>query len=152
MTLEMWRQCLDINLDGVFLGIKHAIRVMKESGGSIISTSSIMGFVGNPMAANYCASKGGVRILTKAAAIECADRGLPVRVNSVHPGYIDTPMVQGVIQKMGPQLRENILQRQPTGRMGEPIDIAQGVLYLASDEAKFVNGTELVIDGAYLAR
>ena len=152
MPLEMWRQCLEINLDGVFLGIKHAIRAMKDTGGSIISTSSIMGFVGNIQGANYCASKGGVRILTKAAAIECADRGLNIRVNSVHPGYIDTPMVQGVIQKGGPQIRESILNRQPTGQMGEPKDIANGVLYLASDDAKFVNGTELVIDGAYLAR
>ena len=152
MTLATWRQCLDINLDGVFLGMKHAIRAMKESGGSIISTSSVMGFVGNIQGANYCASKGGVRILTKAAAIECAERGLNIRVNSVHPGYIDTPMVAGVIQRIGPQLRENILKRQPTGQMGEPMDIANGVLYLASDEAKFVNGTELVIDGAFLAR
>ena len=152
MTLETWRRCLEINLDGVFLGVKHAIRAMKENGGSIISTSSIMGFVGASTAADYCASKGGVRILTKAAAIECADRGLNIRVNSVHPGFIDTPMVQGIIQRRGPEVRQRILDRHPTGQMGEPDDIANGVLYLASDEAKFVNGTELVIDGAYLAR
>jgi NAD(P)-dependent dehydrogenase (short-subunit alcohol dehydrogenase family) len=152
MTLETWRHCLAINLDGVFLGVKHGVRAMKENGGSIISTSSILGFVGMTSSSNYCASKGGVRLLTKAAAIECAERGLDIRVNSIHPGFIETPLVMGAIQTRGPKFRELIESRQPTGAMGKPEDIAQGVLYLASDESKFVNGTELVIDGAYLAR
>ena len=151
-SMETWRACLAVNLDGVFLGVKHGIRAMKETGGSIINTSSILGLVGQSMSTNYCASKGGVRLLSKAAAIECAERGLNIRINSVHPGYIETPLVMGAIQRYGPQFQERIEAMQPTGQMGQPDDIAHGMLYLASDEAKFVNGTELVIDGAYTAR
>jgi len=151
-SLEVWRDCLAVNLDGVFLGIKHAMRAMKDRGGSIINTSSILGFIGLPLTANYAASKGGVRLLSKAAAVECAQRGLKIRVNSVHPGFIDTNMVASAIQDRGPQLRQMIEQMQPTGSMGEAADIAEGILYLASDAAKFVTGSELVIDGGYLAR
>ena len=150
--LEIWRATMAVNLDGVFLGVKHGVAAMKESGGTIINTSSILGVVGLPLTAPYAASKGGVRLLTKAVAIECAARGLNIRVNSVHPGFIDTPMVGGAIQRGGPARREAILQSQPTGQMGEPSDIAEGILYLASDAAKFVTGSELVIDGGYLAR
>ena len=152
MTLEYWRQTMSVNLDGVFLGIKHGVRAMTENGGVIINTSSILGVVGLPNTAAYTASKGGVRLLTKAVAMECAARGLNIRVCSVHPGFIDTPMVGGAIQRSGPERREAILKSQPTGQMGEPSDIAEGVLYLASDGAKFVSGSELVIDGGYLAR
>ena len=152
MTLEFWRQTMSVNLDGVFLGIKHSVRAMTENGGVIINTSSILGVVGLPNTAAYTASKGGVRLLTKAVAMECAARGLKIRVCSVHPGFIDTPMVGGAIQRGGPERREAILKSQPTGQMGEPSDIAEGVLYLASDSAKFVSGSELVIDGGYLAR
>lgn len=150
--LEIWRATMAVNLDGVFLGVKHGVGAMKENGGAIINTSSILGVVGLPLTAPYTASKGGVRLLTKAVAIECAARGLKIRVNSVHPGFIDTPMVGGAIQRGGPARREAILQSQPTGQMGEPADIAEGILYLASDAAKFVTGSELVIDGGYLAR
>lgn len=150
--LEIWRATMAVNLDGVFLGVKHGVAAMKESGGTIINTSSILGVVGLPLTAPYAASKGGVRLLTKAVAIECAARGLNIRVNSVHPGFIDTPMVGGAIQRGGPARREAILQSQPTGQMGEPSDIAEGILYLASDAAKFVTGSELIIDGGYLAR
>jgi 3(or 17)beta-hydroxysteroid dehydrogenase len=156
MPLEMWRNTMSVNLDGVFLGVKHGVGAMKANGGtgggSIINTSSILGFVGLPMTAAYTASKGGVRLLTKAVAIECAARGLNIRVNSVHPGFIDTPMVGGAIQRGGPERREAIEKSQPTGEMGRPQDIAEGILYLASDAARFVSGTELVIDGGYLAR
>ncbi len=152
MSLEYWRQTMSVNLDGVFLGIKHGVRAMTETGGVIINTSSILGVVGLPNTAAYTASKGGVRLLTKAVAMECAARGLNIRVCSVHPGFIDTPMVGGAIQRGGPERREAILNSQPTGQMGEPRDIAEGVLYLASDGAKFVSGSELVIDGGYLAR
>ena len=150
--LEFWRDTMAVNLDGVFLGVKHGVGAMKEQGGVIINTSSILGVVGLPLTAAYTASKGGVRLLTKAVAIECAARGLNIRVNSVHPGFIDTPMVGGAIQRGGPARREAILQSQPTGQMGEPSDIAEGILYLASDAAKFVTGSELIIDGGYLAR
>ncbi len=152
ISLEQWRETLSVNLDGVFLGVKHGVAAMKESGGSIINTSSILGIVGLPLTSAYTASKGGVRLLTKAVAMECAARGLKIRVNSVHPGFIDTPMVGGAIQRGGPERREMILNSQPTGEMGQPEDIAEGILYLASDAAKFVTGSELVIDGGYLAR
>ena len=150
--LELWRATMAVNLDGVFLGVKHGVAAMKENGGVIINTSSILGVVGLPLTAAYTASKGGVRLLTKAVAIECAARGLKIRVNSVHPGFIDTPMVGGAIQRGGPERRDAILKSQPTGEMGQPSDIAEGILYLASDAAKFVTGSELVIDGGYLAR
>ena len=152
IALEQWRQTLSVNLDGVFLGVKHGVAAMKEGGGSIINTSSILGFIGLPLTSAYAASKGGVRLLTKAVAMECAARGLKIRVNSVHPGFIDTPMIGGAIQRSGPERREAILNSQPTGEMGQPEDIAEGILYLASDAAKFVTGSELVIDGGYLAR
>ena len=152
LQLESWRGTLSVNLDGVFLGVKHGVGAMKESGGVIINISSVAGFIGLPNMAAYAASKGGVRSLTKAVAIECAARGLKIRVNSVHPGFIDTPMVGGAIQRGGPERRETILNSQPTGEMGRPEDIAEGILYLASDAAKFVTGSEMVIDGGYLAR
>ncbi len=152
IALEQWRATMAVNLDGVFLGVKHGVAAMKESGGSIINTSSILGFVGLSLTSAYSASKGGVRLLSKAVAMECAARGLNIRVNSVHPGFIDTPMIGGAIQRGGPERREAILNSQPTGEMGRPEDIAEGILYLASDAAKFVTGSELVIDGGYLAR
>ena len=152
MSLDTWRQTMSVNLDGVFLGVKHGVRAMSETGGAIINTSSVLGFVGLPNTAAYSASKGGVRLLTKAVAMECAARGLNIRICSVHPGYIDTPMVGGAIQRGGPERREAILKSQPMGQMGEPRDIAEGVLYLASDAAKFVSGSELIIDGGFLAR
>ncbi len=153
MELETWRRCLAINLDGVFLGCKHGIRAMRQgTGGSIINISSILGVAGMATSANYCASKGGVRLLTKAAALECARKTPRVRVNSIHPGFIDTPMVASAIQRRGPRFREYIEANVPFGELGEPADIAEGVVYLASDAAKFVTGSELVVDGGFLAR
>ena len=153
MTLETWRHCLAVNLDGVFLGCKHGIRAMRQgSGGSIINISSILGIVGMPTAANYCASKGGVKLLTKAAALECARKTPPIRVNSIHPGFIDTPMVASAIQRRGPEFNDYIRHNVPFGGLGQPRDIAEGVVYLASDAARFVTGSELTIDGGFLAR
>lgn len=153
MDFSTWRNCLSVNLDGVFLGCKYGIRAMRKgNGGSIINISSILGFAGLATATNYCASKGGVRLLTKAAALECARKTPLVRVNSIHPGFIDTPMVAGAIQRRGPEFRNYIEENVPLGELGEPIDIAEGVVYLASDGAKFVTGTELTIDGGFLAR
>ena len=153
MELETWRRCLAINLDGVFLGCKHGIRAMRQgTGGSIVNISSILGVAGMATSANYCASKGGVRLLTKAAALECARKTPRVRVNSIHPGFIDTPMVASAIQRRGPRFREYIEANVPFGELGEPADIAEGVVYLASDAAKFVTGSELVVDGGFLAR
>jgi NAD(P)-dependent dehydrogenase (short-subunit alcohol dehydrogenase family) len=159
-TLEAWRRLMAVNLDGVFLGTKHAIRAMKQctgekqGAGSIINISSIEGMVADPNLAAYNASKGGVRIFSKSAALHCAQSGYRIRVNSVHPGYIWTPMVEGYLTTLGDVAagRSAIAQMHPIGRMGEPIDVAYGVLYLASDESSFVTGSELVIDGGYTAR
>ncbi len=154
-TLEEWRRLMSINLDGVFLGTKHAVQSMKANrSGSIVNLSSIEGLVGDPNLAAYNASKGGVRLLTKSAALYCAKAGYNVRVNSVHPGYIWTPMVENYLKSRGDvaQGRKLLDSLHPIGHVGEPDDIAYGVLYLASDEAKFVTGTELVIDGGYTAQ
>lgn len=155
-TLDSWRRTMAVNLDGVFLGTKHAIRAMKDGAGagSIVNISSIEGIIADPKLAAYNASKGGVRIFTKSAALHCAQAGYRVRVNSIHPGYIWTPMVEGYLTSLGnvDAGRQAIAKMHPIGRMGEPDDIAYGVLYLASDESSFVTGSELVIDGGYTAQ
>jgi 3(or 17)beta-hydroxysteroid dehydrogenase len=153
-TLEQWRWLMSINLDGVFLGTQLAIAAMKDKGGSIINLSSIEGLVGDPNLAAYNASKGAVRLLTKSAALHCAKAGYRIRVNSVHPGYIWTPMVEAYLadQPDPAAAKVAIEALHPVGHLGEPEDIAYGVLYLASDESKFVTGAELVIDGGYTAQ
>jgi NAD(P)-dependent dehydrogenase (short-subunit alcohol dehydrogenase family) len=156
-TLEQWRWLMSINLDGVFLGTKHAILAMKEhppKGGSIINLSSIEGLVGDPNLGAYNASKGGVRLYTKSVALYCAKSGLNIRVNSIHPGYIWTPMVENYLKESGDvaEGRKAVDAMHPIGHVGEPDDIAYGVVYLASDESKFVTGSELVIDGGYTAQ
>jgi NAD(P)-dependent dehydrogenase (short-subunit alcohol dehydrogenase family) len=156
-TLEKWRWLMSINLDGVFLGTKHAIRAMKENppkGGSIINLSSIEGLIGDPALGAYNASKGGVRLYTKSVALYCAKQGLNIRVNSIHPGYIWTPMVENYLKQQGDvaEGRKAADALHPLGHIGEPDDIAYGVVYLASDESKFVTGAELVIDGGYTAQ
>ena len=154
-TLDQWRWLMSINLDGVFLGTKHAIAAMRKSGGgSIVNLSSIEGIIGDPNLAAYNASKGGVRIFTKSAALHCAKAGYKIRVNSVHPGYIWTPMVENYLaaQPDPAGAKQAVCALHPVGHLGEPDDIAYGVLYLASDESKFVTGAELVIDGGYTAQ
>jgi Dehydrogenases with different specificities (related to short-chain alcohol dehydrogenases) len=154
-SLQEWRDLLAINLDGVFLGIKYSIPPMRDAGGgSIINLSSIEGLVGDPKLAAYNASKGAVRLLTKSAALYCAKSGSKIRVNSVHPGYIWTPMVQHAIEASdnAAEMRRYLESLHPVGHLGEAIDIAYGVLYLASDESKFMTGAELVIDGGYTAQ
>jgi len=151
-SLDEWRWLMSINLDGVFLGTKYAIGAMKISGGgSIINISSVAGMIGTLDTSAYHASKGGVRIFTKAAALECSKAGYDynIRVNSVHPGVIKTPMVEGLMNDE--EKRKTALSWHPIGRFGEPEDIAYGVLYLASDESKFITGAELVIDGGWTA-
>jgi len=152
MSLADWRALLAINLDGVFLGMRHVGLIMAEAGGSIINLSSILGKVGQAGAGAYSASKGGVLMLTKSAALEWAP--LRIRVNSVHPGYIDTPMVSGFLHEAenGNELRDLIISRHPLGRLGLAKEIAEGVLFLASDESSFMTGSELVIDGGYTAQ
>ncbi|MBN8606074.1 MAG: glucose 1-dehydrogenase [Caulobacterales bacterium] len=153
-SLEEWRWLMSINLDSVFLGTKRAIEAMKPTGGSIINLSSIEGLVGDANLAAYNASKGGVRIFTKSAALYCAKAGLNIRVNSIHPGYVWTPMVEEYLSKQPDPAAAKVLVAgmHPVNHLGEPDDIAYGVLYLASDESKFVTGAELVIDGGYTAQ
>ncbi len=154
-SLEDWRAVQSVNLDAVFLGTRAAIRAMKHQGGSIINISSIEGIIGEPRAAAYNASKGGVRIFTKSAALHCASEGYGIRVNSVHPGFILTPMVENGLGALSPEelaaVEARLLGEIPLGAMGEPEDIANGCLFLASDESKYMTGSELVIDGGYTA-
>lgn len=154
-TLDEWHGLLRVNLDGVFLGIKHAIPPMRASGGgSIINISSIEGLIGDPQLAAYNASKGGVRLLSKSAALYCARERTNIRVNSIHPGYILTPMVEHALASSpDPEgMRRALEGLHPVGHFGQPIDVAYGVLYLASDESSFATGSELVIDGGYTAQ
>jgi NAD(P)-dependent dehydrogenase (short-subunit alcohol dehydrogenase family) len=149
-TLADWRRQFAVNLDGVFLGIKYAIPLMAESGGgSIINMSSTVGIVGQPMMAAYGATKGGVRVFTKAVALECAASRNGVRVNSVHPGIIETPIWAS--QGSAPDLDAMSNASVPLGAKGLPDDVANGVLWLASDESRYVTGAELVIDGGVTA-
>lgn len=154
ITEAEWDRVMDTNVKGVFLCTKHAIPGMQRAGGgSIINLSSIYGLVGGTDVPPYHASKGAIRLMTKTDALLYAkDR---IRVNSVHPGYIWTPMVEGVGHDFAggsEAFRKQVGEMHPLGHVGEPDDIAYGILYLASDEAKFVTGSELVIDGGYTAR
>lgn len=156
-TLEDWRHLMSINLDGVFLGTKHCLAAMQESdpvNGSIINISSVMGLVGMQGIAAYNASKGGVRLYSKSVALSCAERQLNVRINTIHPGFIDTPLLRTAMARFTDRAEAQRVYDalQPVGHLGVPDDIAYGVLYLASDESKFVTGSELVIDGGYTAR
>jgi NAD(P)-dependent dehydrogenase (short-subunit alcohol dehydrogenase family) len=147
-TLEHWNRVMEINATGVFLGTKAAIPAMQRAGGgSIINISSICGIIGAHATAAYHASKGAVRIFSKAAAIQYAPD--KIRVNSVHPGFVDTPMTKA--GHANPEVAQQRLNVTPLGRFGTPADIAAGCLYLASDESAWVTGSELVIDGGMTA-
>jgi NAD(P)-dependent dehydrogenase (short-subunit alcohol dehydrogenase family) len=156
ITLENWRKVMSVNSDGVFLGVKYGVQALRRSGepGSIVNLSSIVGIVGLAASSAYVASKGAVRLLTKSAALYCAREGLPIRVNSVHPGYILTPMAVGSMEHvMDYEARRRQVEADiPVGTMGEPQDIANGILFLASDESRYMTGAELVIDGGYTAK
>ena len=155
-TLEGWRRTQAVNMEGVFLGSREAVRAMKDGGGSIVNISSIEGIVGGPMVPAYNAAKGGVRLLTKSVALHCAQQGYRIRVNSVHPGYVGTPLVTNALGALPPDqaaaLHQDLLGRIPMGRLGEPREIANVVLFLASDESSYMTGSELVVDGGYTAR
>jgi 3(or 17)beta-hydroxysteroid dehydrogenase len=149
-TVKEWDQVMEVNAKGVFLGTKVAIPAMRASGGgSIINISSQLGLVGTDHSSpQYQASKGAVRLLTKATAVQYAKEG--IRANSVHPGPIVTPMTEAA--RADPERYHLMLSRIPMGCYGQPEDVAYGVLYLASDEAKWVTGSELVIDGGWTAQ
>ncbi|MBN9253542.1 MULTISPECIES: glucose 1-dehydrogenase [unclassified Mesorhizobium] len=145
--LEAWNAVVAVNLTGSFLGIKAVLPAMRAAGrGSIVNFSSIWGSVGVAGAAAYNAAKGGVRNMTKNAAVTYA--GENIRVNSVHPGLIRTPLVVAQSDEMN----AGIIAKTSMGRMGTPLEVARGCLFLASDEASFITGAELVIDGGYLAQ
>ena len=153
-SLEDWRRTQAVNGESVFMGTRAAIGVMKECGGSIINISSIEGIIGEPTVAAYNYSKGGVRIFTKSAALHCARAGYNIRVNSVHPGFISTDLVNHAVMAMPEDVRDELMERLAReipmgGAMGEPVDIANGCLFLASDESRYMTGAELVIDGGY---
>jgi len=155
MTLEDWRRQNAINLDGIFLSVKHCLPLMRKTGGgSIIMMSSLAGLRGAPGLSAYSATKGGVRLFAKSIAMECASAGDGIRVNSVHPGIIDTPIwgkipaeAAGRAQNAPIDPEERAKLATPLGRAGHAAEIASGVLYLASDASSYVTGTELVIDG-----
>lgn len=155
MTLEQWRFVHAVNVDGVFLGCKHGIRAMRQCGakGSIINISSVAGLVGVAEFPAYSSSKGAVRLLSKSVALHCAYKGYGIRCNSVHPSFIETPMVDKLATAMGdPQVsRAKLARKIPLGSLGEPDDIAYAVLYLASDESKMMTGSEFVVDGGTTA-
>lgn len=156
-TLKGWNRTMEVNSSGVFLGTKYAIMTMKDSPEpcSIINRSSIDGKVGETGHAAYVASKGAVTLLTKAAALECAECGYNIRVNSVHPGYILTTMTAIEARQEGldpEEYIEKMGKMHPLGRMGRPIEVAYVDLYLASDESTWTTGAEFVVDGGYTAR
>jgi NAD(P)-dependent dehydrogenase (short-subunit alcohol dehydrogenase family) len=155
MSLSDWRRQTAVNLDGVFLSVKYCIPLMRQSGGgSIIMTSSIAGLRGSATLAGYCATKGGVRLFAKAIAMECAGREDGIRVNSVHPGIIETPIWEKIRPDLAASgsntpldIEEMGRRGAPLGRVGYPQDIANGVLFLASDASSYITGAELIIDG-----
>lgn len=147
---DEWDRVMAVNARGVFLGVRTVGRRMRDQGGgSIINISSVFGLVGGAMASAYCASKGAVRLLTKAAAADLAEFG--IRVNSVHPGLIDTPMLDGLLAREG-EMRQRMLGVQLQRRAADPDEVSSAVLFLASDESSFMTGSELVIDGGWTAR
>ncbi len=154
-TLADFRRTEAVNVEGVFLGCREAIRVMRgNGGGSIVNLSSVAGIIGDAQSAAYCASKGAVRLLTKSAALYCGRAGYNIRLNSVHPSFADTPMVQELIasSKNPERVREGLMRAAPLGRMGRPEEVANAILYLASDESSFTTGIELMVDGGLTAQ
>lgn len=149
LSTEAWDRLMEVNAKGTFLGVKHAVAAMRQSGGgAIVNISSISGFAGQAHShMGYNASKGAVRLLTKSAAVQYAKDG--IRVNSVHPGLM--PPMRTSITSADPEFRAQRFAQIPLGREGRPEEVAYAVVFLASDEASYITGTELVVDGGFLA-
>ena len=144
-SLELWQKIQKVNSDGYFLGCKYGVQAMKETGGgSIINMSSVAALAGMPQFSAYSASKGAVTALTRSVAIHCREKGYRIRCNSVHPDGVDTPMTQPLTGGPRPEAEK----QHPKSRMCNPKEIANLVLFLASDESRFINGSELKIDNA----
>lgn len=155
-TAQEWQRTQAINVDGVFHGMQVAIAAMKTNGGgSIINLASIEGLLGEPMVAAYNASKGAVRILSKSAAAHCARSNYNIRINCVCPGFVETPMVMSGLAAMPPEMAQafqtKVLTRTPMGRMAQPVEIANMIAFLASDEASYVTGADMLVDGGLTA-
>jgi NAD(P)-dependent dehydrogenase (short-subunit alcohol dehydrogenase family) len=154
-TLEDWKRGFAVNVDSVFLGCKHALPLMKDNQpGSIINISSIAGLIASDTMPGYNASKAAVWMLSKSVALHCAKMGWDIRSNSVHPTFIDTPILDGMVTSTGKPkdvIMGKLARQIPLGRVGHPDDIANGVLYLASDESRFMTGAELKLDGGISA-
>jgi len=152
-TVDGWRRTMAVNADGVFFGCRHAVRAMKARGGSIVNISSVSGLIGGRNTAAYNASKGAVRLLTKSVALHCAHRGYGIRCNSVHPTFIETPMVEGMLATFRDpeRTREALIASVPLKRLGRAEEVADLLVYLVSDESQFVTGAEFVIDGGMTA-
>jgi NAD(P)-dependent dehydrogenase (short-subunit alcohol dehydrogenase family) len=153
LTLDDWKLVMSVNVDSVFLGTKHALKYMRDhQPGSIVNISSIAGLIAAHNSPSYNASKAAVWLLSKGIALHCAKQGLDIRSNSIHPTFIDTPILDPLRQRFGKEEAHAKLGRQvPLGHIGEPDDIANACLYLASDESKFMTGAELKLDGGISA-
>ena len=153
LELEEWRRVHAVDLDSVFLGCKHAIKdIAVSGGGSIVNISSIAGIIAGHNMAAYNSAKAAVRHLSKSVALHCARKGYNIRCNSVHPAFVDTPILDEYRERFGAEEALRKLGRQvPLGRVGLPVEVAYGILYLASDESTFTTGSELIIDGGISA-
>ncbi|WP_372730366.1 SDR family NAD(P)-dependent oxidoreductase [Novosphingobium sp.] len=166
LSMDGWRRIMSINVDGVFLGTKHFVPLMAQSGtefrggSSIINVSSIMGLVGMNEVSAYNASKGAVRLFTKGIAIEFAQKKMPIRANSLHPGFVETPLLKAGFQRWVDQgfaekpddLVAGVVGMTPIGRLAQPEELASAAFFLASEDSSYMTGTELVIDGGYTAQ
>lgn len=153
ITGQEWDHVMDVNVKGVFHCTKHAVpHMLSSGGGSIINIASVIGMVAYAAAPPYVASKAAVRLMSKADALVYAKDG--IRVNAIVPGYVWTPLIENALKAKGDVAsgRKALEALHPVGRLGEPLDIAYGILYLASDESRFVTGSDLVIDGGYTAQ
>ena len=153
-NLDEWQRLMAVNLQSVFLGVRAGIGVMKEKGGIIVNVASIAANVAEPLFPAYNASKAGVAMLTKAVAVDCARKGWPVRINSLHPGYCETKLVADAVGSLGDAAADfaaATVGAIPIGRMATTREIARPLLFLASDDAAYMCGSELIVDGGYTA-